>query len=189
MKKISMFLVYVVGTGLASAQGFVYDQQSSGTTDGSVLSTQAPLGQSFTPLLDSIGFVDFYLSDGTTASMMQVNIRSGSITGPILGTTSTTTLTPNLADYYGFVFSTPISLTPGTQYFLEPVVVGGGGSRAFVTFQQYSGGDAIFGGSTFTDRDFLFREGIVSNVPEPSTVSFCLLGGAAAYWLRKRRIT
>jgi hypothetical protein len=118
---------------------------------------------------------------------MQVNIRSDSITGPILGTTSTTSLTPNLAGYYDFLFSTPVSLTPGTQYYLEPVVAGGGGFRAFVSFQQYAGGDAIFNGSAFTDRDYLFREGIVTNIPEPSVVSLGTLGGVAAYWLRKRR--
>ncbi len=187
MKLKLALAVFILSTDLAGAQGtFVYDQQSMGPADGSILSTQTPLGQSFTPSLDVIGFVDFYLSDGATASIMQVNIRSGSITGPILDTTSPMTLTPNLAGYYDFLFSNPVSLTPGTQYYLEPIVAGGGGFRAFVTFQQYTGGDAIFNGTTFTDRDFLFREGVVSNVPEPSSAALLVVGVGALFLCRKR---
>lgn len=188
--KLKIFVAAsLLGTAFCGAQGtLVYDQQSTNAIDAGAFISQTPVGQSFTPTFTSIGFVDFYLSDAATASTIAVNIRSGSITGSLLGTTMPTTLAPSSTAFYDFLFSSPISLTPGTKYYLEPVLVSGGNSSMSATFIQYTGGDAIISGSTFTDRDFLFREGIV--VPEPSSASLLLGGGGLLFWrLRWQRKT
>jgi hypothetical protein len=171
------FLAFTLGTGLASAQGtFVYDQQSTGSVDGTVSLAQTPFGESFTPTLDSIGFIQLQLNDGTTPSTIAINIRSGSITGSLLGTSMPTTLPNNSGGTFDFLFGTPITLTPGTQYYFEPVVVSGGFAVSEITFIQYTGGDLIQSGIARTDRDLWFREGIVTNVPEPSSAALLVMG-------------
>jgi hypothetical protein len=190
MKLISVLIAPLLGAGFVRAQGtLVYDQESTGIVEASAALSQTPLGQSFTPTLDSIGFVDLQLLTGSFSSTVAVNLRGGSITGTILGTSTSVTVpsgsTGNAT--YEFLFSSPVSLTPGTQYYLEPVVVSGGNSRANITFFQYPGGDAIFDGVTHTDRDFWFREGIL--VPEPSLPTLFAAGACVMLWLRRKQGT
>jgi len=183
------FLAFALGTGLASAQGtFVYDQQSTGSVDGTVALSQTPFGQSFTPTLDSIGFVELQLNDGTTASTVAINIRSGSITGSLLGTSMPTTLPSNSGGTFDFLFSNPITLTPGTQYYFEPVVVSGGFAVSEITFIQYTGGDLIQSGAARTDRDLWFREGMVSSVPEPSSAALFAVAAGALFWRARKKL-
>jgi hypothetical protein len=191
MKFKVAFLAFAFGISLASAQGtLVFDQQSTGFVDGTVGLSQTPFGQSFTPALDSIGFVELQLNDGTFASTVAINIRSDSITGAILGTSMPTTLQSNSGGTYDFLFSNPITLTPSTQYYFEPVVVSGGFAVSEITFIQYAGGDLIQSGAVRSDRDLWFREGIVSNVPEPSiTALFLLAGGGLCGHQFKRRFS
>ena len=182
------FIAFVLGTGFASAQGtLVFDQQSTGAIDGNILLSDTPFGQSFTPSLDSIGFLELQLRDGTTASTVAINIRSDSITGLLLGTSASVTLPSNSSGTYDFFFSNPISLTPGTKYYFEPVVVGGGGAISEITFIQYTGGDLIQSGVVRSDRDLWFREGIVNNVPEPSSAALFIVGFGTLFMFRRRR--
>src|SRR5438874_901476 len=80
---------------MAYGQGTViYDQQSS--VDGAYLEgangdvRTLTMGQSFTPTLDSVGFVRLFINNAypsdTTNGVFYVILRSGSISGPILGT-------------------------------------------------------------------------------------------------------
>jgi len=186
MKFTVAFLTFVLGTGLASAQGtFVYDQQSTGTVDSSVSLNQTPLGQSFTPTLNSIGFVELQLINGVSTSTFTVNLHNDSITGPILGTTAPVAYTGS--GFYDFLFSNPISLTPGTKYYFEPVVSSGGFAQTYFTFIQYTGGDLIQSGVTRSDRDLWFQEGIVSNVPEPSMLALFIVAGGIFFWNRRKQ--
>jgi hypothetical protein len=183
-------LVFVLGTGLAaSAQGtFVYDQLSTGAVDASASLNQMPIGQSFTPALDSIGFVDLLLvNNDSLARSVAVNIRSGSLTGAILGTSLPVALPSLSVGTNNFLFSNPIALTPGTQYYFEPVLVGGGiNVLAEFTFIQYSGGQATIGGTAKPTEDFWFREGVVTNVPEPSLAALLLIGSGVMYCRRRK---
>ncbi len=186
MKFKICFLVFALGTGLAHAQGtLVFDQQETGPMDGSIGSNRTPLGQSFTPTFDSIGFVEFQLLNGVSGSTFTVNVLSGSISGSVLGTTDPVVYNSN--GTYDFFFSNPVSLTPGTQYFMQPVVSSGGFANMPITFIQYTGGDAIYDGTTHSDRDFWFREGVVNNVPEPSSAALLIVAVCAFVWHRKRR--
>ncbi len=178
----------------AAAQGtFIYDQQSS-TTNGAGRSASPftldnqPLGQSFAPSLPSVGFVEFEFTEpgfyniGATG---YVNLRSGSITGPILGSTDPVFITPGTNFHVAtFLFTTPLDVTPGTTYYLQPVWQGGDPGMSIVEdFFNYPGGDLYSNGTALPGLDLWFREGVI---PEPTTWAL-LLTGALLLYLRRRR--
>ena len=173
----------------ASAQGtFVFDQQTSESVDGAILLSRTPFGQSFTPTLDSIDFVELRLNDGATPSTVAINIRSGSITGLLLGTSMPTTLPSFSGGVSDFLFSDSIALTPGTKYYFEPVVVSGGYATSEVTFIDYTGGDQIYDGAV-QRGDLWFREGVISSVPEPSSEALWLMAGTILLWRSHKSAT
>jgi hypothetical protein len=175
-----LFLLMV--TASVHSQGtVVYDQQSS--VEGSYqefgigdISAVQPTGQSFTPTLPAVGFVRFHLNDGSATdsgtSLLYVSLHSGSITGPILGTSDSVVLQPRTVGPVDFFFSVPIQVVPGTTYFFQPVVQSGHRWGANAGQYNYAGGNMIVSGSPLALYDLWFREGII--VPEPSV--FVLLG-------------
>ena len=85
------FLALLVTASAALGQGnFQYDHQSQGfplpvdQTSTWDIQGNEPIGQSFTPALPSVGFVQLELFDGHPnnglGATLYVNIRSGSIT-------------------------------------------------------------------------------------------------------------
>src|ERR1043165_4583488 len=94
---------------------YIYDQQSSDESNlgGGIVSVQTnqPMGQSFIPALSTVGFIRLYPADrafngvGTT---MAVNLRSDSITGPILGSTDPVSLPDRFHGAVEFHFPTQI---------------------------------------------------------------------------------
>jgi hypothetical protein len=119
-------------------------------------------------------------------------LRQNSMSGPIIGTTDTqpvNSIDPHLATT--FLFSTRVALTPGTQYFLEPVIV----VNAFqidilisnpLGADPYPGGTALHG-NTVAPYDLWFAEGVV--VPEPSTWALFGLGGVVLLGARRWRLS
>jgi hypothetical protein len=178
----------------AFAQGtmYVYDQQSS--VDGSYLEGGAdifqdePMGQSFTPQLSSVGFIRLYIYNGLFGNMspanISVNLRSGSLDGAILGTSTVVTI-PNgaFAGLVEFTFTSPISVVPGTTYYFQPVVLNNNNLGLNAAPYGYTGGTAIFNDASNPNMDLWFREGII--VPEPSSVSLILLAGGTLSYLRR----
>jgi len=181
-----IFVVQALAAGSLLAQGtFVYDQQSS--TDetpphysaGGDLTLNAPWGQSFTPQLFLVEFVrlkfdDGNLTDGLGATVY-VNLRSDSLTGTILGTTDPVTMPRNFAGVTNFFFTAPVTVTPGTTYFFEPVQSAGGTWLINGGPYLYPGGIAYQAGAPEPGADLWFREGII---PEPSWLCLVLVGGA-----------
>jgi len=171
----------------AVAQGtFLFDQQSSiegHYLEGATGNMQAaqPFGQSFTPDFSSIGFIRLVIFDGTGGAAgsgtLSINLRAGSITGPILGTTDPVVLPPAFSGLVNFYFSAPISLTPHETYAFQPVVLAGSRWGTFMDQYNYPGGSAFSVGSPLPTYDLWFREGIV--VPEPSASALAFLAGAA----------
>jgi hypothetical protein len=168
---------------------FVYDQQSITIVEGAapIGPTYQPVGQSFIPTLSSVGFVELYLYEGDVLSSVggtvYVNLRSESINGTIQGSTSAISLPDNFVGIVTFLFSTPVLLTPGMTYYLQPVIQSGSaGFASYVTDGSYLGGAEIIQGVTIPDRDLWFREGIV--VPEPSSLTLFFL--ACALVVRRR---
>jgi hypothetical protein len=176
------------------AQGtFVYDQQSSieGNNGEGFLIIQStqPMGQSFTPLQSSVGFIRLRLLDTTTSSgvgaVVAVNLLENSLTGNILGTASPVAMPNGFVGYEDFFFSAPISVTPGTPYYFQPVVLSGDGWAVDThNAYGYTGGTAFSQGQALQAIDLWFREGIV--VPEPGTWALLLLGFGALCWHRAR---
>src|SRR5450759_4846854 len=81
----------------AVGQGtFIYDQQSADETvlageGGGILQSNQPFGQSFTPTFSSINFIRLWLADGLPGNGLGatvfINLRTNSISGPILAST------------------------------------------------------------------------------------------------------
>ena len=158
-----------------------------------IIQNDSPMGQSFSPSFSSVDFIQLGMGDGKADGLgatIYLNLRGGSFTGPILGSTTPV----SMPDYYGFqattfYFPASVSVTPSTQYFFEIVVQSGG---TWVTgpsgFYKYAGGTEFNQGVADPLNDLWFQEGIV--VPEPSAAWLALLGGGAlVYARRKRRVS
>src|ERR1041384_4587098 len=111
------------------AQGtFIYDQQSSDETFVNGLAgiqPNQPIGQSFIPVLSSVGFIRLVLADENPnngfGATLYVNLRSGGITGPVLSSTDPVMLPDSFGvgsnGFVNFFFQAPPTLTPGTTYY------------------------------------------------------------------------
>ncbi len=151
----------------------------------------AGIGQSFTPALSAIDYVQFAVGDTASGSLLYVNLRQGSMTGPIIGTTDTqpvTTGDPHVPAT--FLFPSALALSPGTKYFLEPVIVADAFQIGILTSSPfgpnpYSGGSVLYGNIP-GNYSLWFSEGII--VPEPSTWALSGLGLAMIFAFRARRI-
>jgi hypothetical protein len=131
----------------------------------------SPFGQSFTPTLPSLSFVNLLTESGSLtengsltgsgSATVEVNIRLGSILGPILGTSQPTVIPFSLApSVSSFKFSKPLPLSVGERYVIEPVVVSGHTLVVSTTTNHYVGGNQILRGVAQTNSDLWFQEGI-----------------------------
>src|SRR6476661_5898900 len=85
-----------------------------------------PIGQGFTPTLNSLSFVDLFTEDfntqsGATGGVISVEIHSQTINGPILGVSAPDSLPARFFGITHFTFATPVSLQPGNPYFIQIV--------------------------------------------------------------------
>jgi hypothetical protein len=120
----------------------------------------------------------------TNGNLVTINLRSSSITGPILGITTSFVVTNEFLGIATFSFNTPVAVVPGVTYYIQPVIQPGDSVSTFVT-AGYTDGTAIVSGVPLTDRDFWFREGVV--VPEPAAVSLVLLGAGLILGFRRSK--
>ena len=166
---------------------FIYDQQSAveNTGGGGAVSIQSnqPIGQSFTPTLSSVGFIRLF-AGGASGTTLYVNLRTNSITGPILGQTDLISFVGTFTGYSNFFFSTPVTLIPGATYYFQPVLQSGNGVVVAYDSYNYPGGNAFEQGVSLPSIDLWFREGIV--VPEPSSLSLIIGSGVLFYVGRKK---
>ena len=186
------------------AQGtLVYDQQSTNPPSiaGDYLNIQedSPLLQSFTPSFSTIGFAQFEFWDfsgtpnnGNNGATVYVNLWTGSPNTNSATFVSSTTpvfmpegfgeFNPGVTNFY---FSTPITLTVGQTYYLQPVVQSGDDPwDIFAPGNTYPNGQLFERGIGFSG-DLWFREGIVS-VPEPTTLALIGLSGLLGYAFKRR---
>ena len=196
IRSSSLGILTLFATLCAYGQGisFLYDQQSStnegyyGYGSGPTYQSMLPTtGQSFTPTLAGIDFIRLELNDasasGTLSSTWFLNLHSDSIHGPVLGTTATVVLPGGFTGAADFYFPSTIPLTPGTSYWFDLNSPDGGNWHVIAGVFNYPGGYGWAQDTAYLFSDYWFREGLV--VPEPSSVSLLLLGGAAFISLRR----
>jgi hypothetical protein len=200
--KLKLYLLqiaFLLAASLAWGQGtYVYDQQ---TTTGDVAPYygagrpidffdvfKSPWGQSFTPSLDTVGFIAIPMDDytgGFGSATVWVNLMSGSVTGPVIASSEPVYLTAGFSGTYYFIFSTPVPVTPGVQYFFVPQEAGGSTDANIITGEYSYPGAAFYANGIADPRvDLLFREGTIIT-PEPSSVVLLLLGGGALALFRR----
>lgn len=211
MKTFVFFLATLCLTGLsARAQGtLVYDQQSQAKTWPSlymaIIQSSQPFGQSFVPSLSSIDFIQLYINGADTDATIYVNLWSGSIGDGILlastlpdfisgGTVNPANPFSPSGAFVGvtnFFFSMPVTLTPGTTYYFQPIVEPGAGAVHVVMTDPTIGVDAYPNGLGFINGtpnawDLWFGEGVVA-APEPSAVWLILIGAISFCWVGRER--
>jgi len=192
MKKFIQLLL-VLSACAARGQGtLVYDQQVSNTNPpgGYNNIVPGPSGQSFIPSLSSVEFVQLYLADTTyngTGAIIYVSLWSGSLTnGTLLGSTAPILLPYGFVGLTNFVFSAPLTVAPGTSYYLQPAIQSGDNfAVGIVPGSLYAKGMAYFNGAASSGTDLWFREGII--VPEPSIALLAVLGGAGFYYSHRKK--
>jgi len=189
MKELFIIGLAFLGILSSNAQGtFVYDQQSTNAVEGiAFLRTDQPMGQSFTPSLSAVSFVELHLYDGdifqNLGTTVHVNLRSNSITGQILASTTPVSLPDGFFGIMAFLFPTQVTITSGATYFLEPVQSDGAEFGSVVTDGSYVGGSLFRFGNPVVARNLWFREGII--VPEPGTPLLFFGCGLAAWFVRR----
>ena len=199
------FFIAVLATELARGQGtLIFDQQSSTNSEqaagGAIIQQIAtPYGQSFTPSLSAIQFIqlaffDFNDGNGSGATVF-VNLRSGAVNGAILAQTASVFMPDGFgrtglnAAVTNFFFSEAIAVTPGDTYYFQPVVQSGDSWGLSAGEYMYPGGNTFAGGNPLPGSDYWFREGIFA-VPEPSATWMFLVGlGLVLLRLRRQRVT
>jgi hypothetical protein len=186
-----LLLVASAAISPAKADSVVYDQTNFGLPLGTLsqsLLVFSPLGQSFTPTLTSLNVVDLLTSEGSAT--VEIDIRSGSILGPIVGTSAPTAIPFSLtSSVSAFNFSELVTLIPGDLYVIEPVSLSGDVLIASSDTNNYPGGTQILGGVAQPDNDLWFQEGI--ETPEPGALPLLgagLLGLLGIAFLQKRCI-
>jgi len=179
--QIALLMVGLIVAPAFSAQlhTFVVDQHNddSFSTVYYGVPIASPLGQSFVPSstgLDAVELVIFGTCPIGQTANVTVQIRSGSITGEIVGTSSTVPV-PCVAFHYiaHFDFPVPITLDPGATCVIEvvaaPLNPGDSVGVMFHNTNPYAAGSAILQGIADPARDFWFREGAAVATPTAQT--------------------
>jgi hypothetical protein len=178
----------------AAAHPFQIDQASEGNPFGGFAidaTTGNVIGQEFTPTFSALDVVEIGLGPHSPDDFgVRVNIRAGTIDGPILGTSLLGVLPgpPPTPPFVHFDFAAPVPLVPGNLYVIQPILAPGSAAVGlpFLDTPPYAGGRALVFGQVREDIDLLFREGLT--VPEPAS---CILIGVscalAEMRLRRRR--
>jgi hypothetical protein len=156
-----LLAVLIPIASLSYAHGLV-DQSNIGYGGGTLISVHTPIGQEFTPSQPILTGVDinFRAVYDEGADTITVNIRKGTITAPVLATTSQLVdPCPNTAPYacplIHFDLPTPLQVTPGDIYVLELLATRN--THAWMSIGGYPAGSAIIQGIVEPAFDYAFQ--------------------------------
>jgi hypothetical protein len=175
------------GPSLAAAVG-VDQSYTPALNWGLNIEALGPIGQSFTPTQDRFNWAEFWIDSGYVAgTTLQVKLHEGaSMSSTVLGLSDTVTLDKRYEGIVHFDFASAVSLTPGSVYSLEAVILAGGamikGRDNWGVSDPYAGGTMFDFGRPNAQGDLWFGEGfeqrVPAPVPEPGTMM--LLGSGLA---------
>lgn len=188
-------LLLVVASANCLGHGVIEDQSSSALQSTSSITHFAPIGQSFVPQHDRLGFVELQMLDGggfpVTAEVKLV-LRRDTISGQIVGESAPVLLEdcfnrpepPGCGSGGGgtvpirFQFSPSLMLTTGNTYVFEIVsIVSGAVNVGMSNSNAYSNGNAIINGGA-ESRDLHFITGGDLHAPCSATeLESCDLNG------------
>ena len=192
--------VAVSTTPVQAAPSFTIVDQSNANFNPSLfqnIQAFSPIGQEFIPNLLSLNFVDLFTANFggfNNVSNLFVNIHQGTITGPIVGTSSLVTLSStniSSSDISSFDFASPVPLVPNNLYVIEAVLASGGArgiGSSGGPLSSYPGGNQILNGVPQPNNDLWFREGIKVPIPEPSSVLGILTFGILAGLFHSKKL-
>ncbi|MDH3199017.1 MAG: hypothetical protein OEO21_12340 [Candidatus Krumholzibacteria bacterium] len=171
-----VFCVLAVGPVAAeqTAHPFVPDQSNDLilTSQGFVIPGFGQVGQSFVPTFSLLDVVELQMNSQLTESggTAVVQIRSGTIAGPILGVSQSASVPPYPGPAFTlahFDFLVPVALTPGSTYVIEVIAISGtmGVFTSGFGANTYPQGTAFFMGAAQPGDDLWFREGSGVVVP------------------------
>jgi hypothetical protein len=122
------------------------------------ISAHMPIGQSFKPTSPLFTRFSVYLENTAAATRtIQMNLRSGSIGGTILGTKSFTLAALAAAGWADVDMASPIAVTIGSTYVIQLIDSVGGVRWYFNSGSVYADGTAITDGSSSASNDYLFK--------------------------------
>jgi hypothetical protein len=177
----------------AMAHPFRIDQASEGNPFGGYgisAETGNTIGQEFTPTFSALDVVEIGLGPRDPSNFgMRVNIRAGGLDGPVVGTSLPAVIQggPVPVAVFHMDFASPVPLTPGNLYVIQPILDPTSGPVAFPFLDPgpYLGGRAIIHDVTRDDIDMLFRTGL--SVPEPATFALLMFSAPALLLSRQRQ--
>jgi hypothetical protein len=169
------------------------DQEHSGPSPaGASNAFFSTMVQTFTPTLDGVDAVELKVHTFLRPSTVAINLRLG-VVGPSLGTTNAITLPAfygtelsSPGSYAYFEFPNRITLSPGTVYGLELITTDD--VFWFGTSSPYASGLAFVNGNPSpNESSFIFREGLLTAVPEPNVLTLVCAALSFCYLLVRRQ--
>jgi len=134
------------------------DQSLTTSTGWNWINLHMPIGQSFKPTNPLFTRFSVYLENTAAASRtIQMNLRSGSIGGAILGSKSFTIAGPAAAGWSDVDMASPVAVTIGSTYVIQLIDSVGGVRWYGNSGAVYADGAAITDGSPSATYDYLFR--------------------------------
>jgi hypothetical protein len=152
-------------TGLSQLLQVDQRADSYGNGDYSI-TTNTPIGQTFMPATNGVGFVELFIWEGGPATL-RVNLRAAGIAGPLVAMSRPVRITASFKVPIRFDFGTNVPVVPEQSYCIEPILESGADCRFVFYHYGYPRGEGIVDGkpSTSIYSDMWFREGVVADFP------------------------
>jgi hypothetical protein len=151
----------------------VIDQENVPTNQSGLLFPYFSIGQEFTPELGGLDAVVLWAQSGPEVdTTVQVVIRRGTITGPVVGASQETPVAAGTIGEIEFAFPSLVPLMPGKVYVLELLSVDN--VSWYVQYDNdgsYPGGRAVTNGTPSESLDLWFQEGLLDT--EPQDGNYC----------------